>query len=107
MALINRSELWLVELPEVGRHPSVVVSRQASIPVRTNVTMVLVTTTIRGGPAEVSLDTELGLDHPSVANCDEIYTIPKPALIRRLGELRVEDTARIDQALRVSLGLVT
>lgn len=103
--LINRGELWHVDVPAVGPHPGVVVSRQVSIPVRTNVTIVLVTTTARAGPAEVSLNSEVGLRQPSVANCDEIYTVRKAALVRKLGDLRFEDMQRIDRALRISLDL--
>jgi mRNA-degrading endonuclease toxin of MazEF toxin-antitoxin module len=103
--VINRGELWLVGLPEVGPHPGVVVSRQVSIPVRTNVTIVLVTSQVRHGPAEVPLNSDVGLRHPSVANCDEIYTVQKAALVRKLGDLGLGQIIQIDRALRISLDL--
>lgn len=94
------------ELPALGRHPVVVVSRQEAIPVRTNVTVALITSGVTGHPAEVPLNSEVGLDHPSVANCDELYTVPKRALARKRGELRFEDLRAVDRALAISLGLV-
>jgi mRNA interferase MazF len=94
-----------VDVPVIGRHPVVVVSRQEAIPVRTNVTVAIVTSSVLGHPAEVPLNSEAGLDHPSVANCDELYTIPKRALGRKRGELRYEEIRSLDEALAVALGL--
>jgi mRNA-degrading endonuclease toxin of MazEF toxin-antitoxin module len=102
---INRGDLWWVDF-DFGLHPGVVVSRQVSIPVRTTVTVVLVTSQVRGAPAEVALDTHVGLSHPSVANCDEIYTVGKDALVEKVGALRLEDRLQVDHALRISLDLI-
>jgi mRNA-degrading endonuclease toxin of MazEF toxin-antitoxin module len=68
VSVINSGDLWLVDFPEIGPHPGVVVSRQMSIPVRTNVTIALVTSQTRNGPAEVDLNSDVGLEHPSVVN---------------------------------------
>lgn len=106
VGLINRGDLWLVDFPDVGPHPGVVVSRQESIPVRTNVTIVLVTSQVRNGPAEVALDEAVGLRHPSAANCDELYTVPKTSLVRKLGDLPFERMSEVDCRLRIALGLI-
>lgn len=82
-----------------------VVGRQDAIPVRSSVLAALVTSVARSGPAEVELDQAVGLDHPSVVNCDEIYTIPKHALVRKRGELRFEEMLLVDAALRTALDL--
>lgn len=104
--LVNRGDVFDVDLPALGPHPAVVVTRQEAIPVRTNVTVVLVTSSILEHPSEVPLNSEVGLEHASVANCDELYTIPKRALGRRRGELRFEELRALDRALSISLGLV-
>lgn len=104
MALIDRGDVFDAALP-VGPHPVVVVSRQEAIPYRTTVNVVLVTTTVRRHVAEVALDQTHGLAHPSVANADEIYTVPKASLTRRRGALRFEDLLRLDDVLRIALGL--
>ncbi len=103
--LINRGELWHVDLPDVGAHPGVVVSRQVSISIRTNVAIALVTTSVRGLPTEVPLNSEIVLSEPSVANCDEIYTVRKASLTNKLGELRFEEMLQVERALRISLDL--
>lgn len=105
-ALINRGDVFDVDLPGIGSHPAVVVSLQEAIPVRTNVTVALVTSTVRSHRAEVPLNSEVGLDHASVANCDELYTIPKRALGRKRGSLRFAEVRALDRALAVSLGLM-
>lgn len=71
----------------------------------TRVTVVVVTSTIRGHPAEVPLGPDQGLHHECVANCDDILTIGKDRLRRRRGSLRMEDVVRLDEALEVALGL--
>jgi mRNA-degrading endonuclease toxin of MazEF toxin-antitoxin module len=65
----------------------------------------LVTTTVRDHAAEVPLDESHGLDHPSVANCDEIYTISKARLLKRRGRLRFEEDHALRRALRIALEL--
>jgi len=46
-----------------------------------------------------------GLDYECVANCDDIVTIGKHRLTCCRGSLRLEDLLRLDEALKVSLGL--
>ncbi len=104
MSLIDRGDVFYADL-EVGPHPVVVISRQEAIPYRPNVTVVLVTSTVRGHVAEVPLDESHGLENPSVANCDEIYSVPKEALMRRLGRLAMLDLRALETALRTSMDL--
>lgn len=103
--LIDRGDVFDADLGDVGAHPVVVVSRETAIPLRANVTTVLVTSVQRGHPAEVTLDSRYGLDRDCVANCDEIHTLRKVDLTRRRGSLDVEGMSAIDEALRISLGL--
>lgn len=104
MSLVERGD-FDAELPDADPHPVVIVSRPEAILYRTNVTVVLVTSTVRGHAAEIELDESHGLDHLSVANCDEIYTIPKRSLRRRRGHLPLQDLERLNSALRLALGL--
>ena len=79
MTSISRGNLFMVELPDAGPHPGIVVTRQEAIHIRSSVTVVLVTSRIRGHPAEVPLDVEHGLSRPSVANRDGIPTVSRAA----------------------------
>lgn len=105
MGSIDRGVVFDAELPGAGRHPVVVVTRQEAIPALSSVTVVLVTSTIRGHRAEVPLGEPHGLDHDCVANCDNVFTISKQRLARRRGELPFEDLERLEAALRVALGI--
>jgi mRNA interferase MazF len=105
VALVDRGDVFDADLPGLGPRPVVVATRQAAIPVLSNVTVIPVTTTIRGHSAEVPLGPGHGLDTDSVANCDNVLTLPKARLTRRRGTLRAEDVARLDASLRFALGL--
>lgn len=81
------------------------ITRDRAIPLLANVTVVGITGTIRGLPTEVPLGPEHGLARQCVANCDNLFTIPKRALGRRRGELDPESLARLRTALRIALEL--
>jgi len=83
----------------------VIVTRDPAIPVLRNVTVAGITSTIRGIPTEVTLGRDDGLARESVVNCDNLFTLPKHGLGRYRGSLGPEATRRLDQALRIALGL--
>lgn len=102
---MNRGDVYEVEAPAFGRRPAVIVTRQVAIPMLANVTVAVVTSTVRGLRTEVPLDRSHGLDHDSVANCDNLFTVPKTALVRYRGSLAPADIRRLDDALRTALSL--
>jgi mRNA interferase MazF len=55
-ALPARGEVWWSELPEIGRRPVVVLSRDAAIPRFRRALVAPCTTTVRRLPSEVVLD---------------------------------------------------
>ena len=81
------------------------VTRDRAIPVLANVTVAAVTSTVRVLPTEVPVGREHGLARQSVVNCDNLFTIPKPAVGRRRGELDPESVARLRVALMIALDL--
>jgi mRNA interferase MazF len=83
----------------------VIVTRDTAIPVLSQIIVALVTGTIRGLPTEVPLGSEHGLARESVVNCDNLFTIPKSALGRPRGALGPAEAARLDEALRIAVGL--
>ena len=55
---------------------------------------------------KVPLDPPEGkLDNPSVVLLNQIRTVDRRRLVRRLGRLRPESMRRVDRAIRISLGL--
>ena len=105
MSLVSRGDVFDADLPGLGVRPVLVVTRQAAIPVLSSLTVVLITSTIRGIPSEVPLNSEHGLRHACVASCDNVLNVEKGRLRERRGTLLFEDTARLDDALRFALQL--
>lgn len=81
-----RGEIWLAQVGR-KRRLVVVLTRSEVLDVRDLVTVAEVTTTIRGHAAEVAIDhTTVGLDHPSVINCDGLHTVAQSVLTDHVGD---------------------
>jgi mRNA interferase MazF len=103
---MKRGEIWWANMPDpAGRRPVVLVSRDSAYAVRSSVTVLEVSTTIRGIPSEVPLGARDGLQRKCVANADNIATIPKRWLEARIAMLRSDKLLDIETAVRFSLGL--
>jgi len=103
---VRRAELWWARMPAPsGRRPVVLVSRESSYAVRASVTVVEVTTRVRGIPSEVALGKADGLPKRCAANADSLVTIPKSWLEERIAMLAPDKAGALDHALRFALGL--
>ncbi len=103
---MKRGEVWWADLPApAGRRPVVLLSRDAAYAVRTSITVAPLTRTIRDIPVEAPLGREDGLPAPCVASLDDITTVPKSLLKRRLVELPPARMAEIEAAIRFALDL--
>jgi len=104
--VIHRGDVFDADFPLAGPHPAVVVTRETAIPVLNAIAVVLVTSTRRGHPAEIVLEgSHLDLYEGSVANCDDLATLPKHRLEHYRGHLTPAQIAALDRALAVALGL--
>ena len=83
----------------------VLLSRDSAYRVRVAVTVAPVTRTIRNIPVEVALDERDGLPSRCVANLDDIATIPKTLIKRRIAVLSLEKMQQIEEAIRFALDL--
>ena len=82
-----------------------VLTRSEVIDVRELVTVAEVTTTIRGLAVEVDIDhVEVGLDQPSVINCDGIHTIAQSALNGPVGAVSDATLRKVCSAVSYALG---
>ena len=104
--MISRGDVWDADIPGVGKHPVVVITRDTALPLVTSVVCVLVTSSVHEHVAEVEVGTEEGLERVSSANCDNIFTLPKAVLTRRRGRLGPSKSVELDRALMMALGLV-
>lgn len=103
-ALPARGEVWWCELPEVGRRPVVVLSRDAAIPRLRRALIGPCTTTIRGIPSEVSLEpTEDSIPFTSVVNLDSVESVSIGTLVERLGRLSDDRMRQICSALEIAV----
>ncbi|HYY78581.1 MAG TPA: type II toxin-antitoxin system PemK/MazF family toxin [Actinomycetes bacterium] len=84
---------------------SVDISGSSSLPLLTAVTVAGITGTVRGLRTEVPVGPAHGLDRDSALNCNHLATLPKARFGRYRGRLGPAELARLDDALRVALGL--
>jgi mRNA interferase MazF len=97
--LVNRGEVWWAELPGHAGRPYLILTRDAAIPLLTRVTAVPATRTIRGIRSEVSLGPEDGMPDHCVLAFDNIRTVRKVRLTRRITRLRPDRMAEVCRAL--------
>ena len=82
--LPERGDVWWCEMPEIGRRPVVVLSRDAVIPRHRRALIAPCTTTIRHLPSEVLLDPgEDPVPLRSAVNLDSVESIPIAILVAR------------------------
>jgi mRNA interferase MazF len=102
--LPSRGEVWWCELPEVGRRPVVILSRDAAIPRLRRALIAPCTTTIRGLASEVVLESS---DDPvprrSAVNLDSVESVSVAVLVDRLGRLSGSRMREICAALAVAV----
>ena len=103
---MRRGEIWWAELPPpVGSRPVVILTRDAVLHSIDGIVVTLVTRTVRGLPTEVRLGKKQGLPIASVANLDNILTVPRARLIKRMGACDAGKLIELSQAVRIAFDL--
>ena len=99
-----RGEVWWCALPELGRRPVVVLSRDAAIPRLRRALVAPCTTTIRGLSSEVVLEPNVDpVPRLSAVNLDSVESVAIGVLVERLGRLDDDRMRQICQALEVAV----
>jgi len=101
---VNRGEVWWYELPDLGRRPGCILTRQAAIPVLNAVLVAPATRTIRGIPTEVRLGPEDGMPSECALTFDNLVTVPKRLFSERITRLRPERLGQLCPALAIATG---
>ena len=111
----RRAELWWVDWSpgrgseQTGLRPALVVQTDAASgnPHYPNVVVVTVSTKGRPVPFHVVLspDPATGLECESCAKCEQLMTISKDRLVRRMGHVGPETIEKVAAALRLVLEL--
>jgi mRNA interferase MazF len=79
--------------------PVLVLTREQVRPYLKSITVAPITSTIRGLSTEVPVGKENGLDHDSVVSCDNITTISRSAIGRRVGYLLAAQELELAEAI--------
>ena len=102
-----RGEVWWCELPDIGRRPVVVLSRNAAIPRLRRTLIGPCTTTIRGLASEVVLEpNEDPVPRRCAINLDSVESVAVAVLVQRLGRLADERMRQICSALEVAVDCI-
>jgi mRNA interferase MazF len=80
-------EVWWGEIPDQGPRPYLVLTRDAAIPVLSHVLVAPVTRSVRSIPTEVPLGAAEGLHTECAATMDNVTTVRKGYLVRRMGSI--------------------
>jgi mRNA interferase MazF len=101
---VRRGELWLAQVGRKTR-PVLILTRSEVIDVRQLVTVAELTSSVRGLAAEVHVDhVEVGLDRPSVVNCDDLHTVARAALTGPIGQVGEDTMRNVCSAVSYALG---
>ena len=97
---MKQYELWWASLPKpAGRRPVLLLSRSDAYSYLNKFVAIEVTSTVRQIAVEVPLGSGEGLPAKCVANCDNIRTVPRSALIKRIGQLSPRRHSEVKRAL--------
>ncbi len=99
-----RGEVWWCELPDIGRRPVVVLSRDAAIPRLRRTLVAPCTTTIRGLASEVVVEpADDPVPQRSSINLDSVESVSVAVLVERLGRLSDDRMREVCVALDVAV----
>lgn len=101
---MRRGEVWWLEVPEAGRRPVCIVTREAAIDVLTSVLVAPATRTIRDIPTEVRLTKRDGMPSLCVLSFDNLVTVPKAFLTERITTVPEARMPELCEALRTATG---
>ena len=102
-----RGDVWDAHLPRAGEHPVVILTISLLIPRLSAVTVAVVTGTDGPEQTHIPVDSESGLTGYDVSyvNATDLHSVDKSRLRHRRGRLHPRDLARLEEAIRVYLGL--
>ncbi len=108
-----RGEIWLVDLSltrgheQAGKRPGLVISvNEFNLGPAGLIVVIPVTTKKKDISFHVEIHpAESGLDYVTYIKCEDVRSIPKERLLKRLGKVSFEKVDKIEDRLRILLGL--
>lgn len=106
--MYRRGAVWIVDLPDVGSKPAVIVSARL-VTLKLNPIVARITSVAR----ERTIETVVTLDHgevdglpdPSFVLGHDIYTLSEGALVKHLGWLQSDRMMEVEDAMMTALGV--
>lgn len=89
MTAPQRGDIWWAEVPDAGRRPVLVLTRDAAISKLNRLIVAPITRTGRGIPTEVALDEDDGMPKPCAVALDSVSVIDGWALTDKICSLDV------------------
>jgi mRNA interferase MazF len=103
---MERGEVrWYTFAEPDKTRPVLILTRSSAIRYLNAVTVVPITTTIRGVPSEVPFSTADGLMDDCAANFYNVQTVPKSKVGAWITTLTPQRMAQVDRALQFALGV--
>jgi mRNA interferase MazF len=106
----QRGEIWLIQfVPEVGSEqggtrPGLILQNNLGNEFANTTIVAAMTTNLREMPVHVFLDKKDGVEKPCMIMLEQIHTIDKKRLVKKLGKIREDKFKNIFDALCSSLG---
>ena len=106
MEALKQYDIWWADLPKpAGRRPVLLLSRDDAYPVLNKFVAAEITATVRHIPIEVPLGPAEGMPKPCVVNCDNLRTISKVHLVKKISEsLQASPRSEASDWLRPGMG---
>jgi mRNA interferase MazF len=102
---VKQYEIWWAELPKpAGRRPVLLLSRDDAYGVLNKFVAAEITATVRHIPIEVPLGSIEGMSKPCVVNCDNLRTISKAHLVKKISKLSQKRIHEVKSAVGYALG---
>jgi mRNA interferase MazF len=103
--VVKRGDVYWLELPDERRRPVCILTREAALPVLRNVTVALVTRTVRDIPTEVRLSQrDDGMPDDCAISLENLRTVPKALLTQHITSLSGAQMREVCTALDLATG---
>ncbi|MGH9128695.1 MAG: type II toxin-antitoxin system PemK/MazF family toxin [Acidimicrobiales bacterium] len=102
---MKRGECWWADWPANQRHPVVLLSWDSHGTWRDQVTIAVVTSSIRNVDAEVALGPADGMPRECVVNLNDLATVSRSVLDARICALTHNRMGEVERAIHLALGM--
>lgn len=103
MAVIEQGEIWWGEQPNEKPRPYLILTRQRAIDALQSLSVAPITSRARGLASEMSLGSADGVPRDCVANFDNVRSIRKSMLTKRVGALAPGRWHEVCDAMRAAI----